>query len=172
MREEEEHLVVIRIEMIGDENRTTEIVAEGLVAILIFVRQHSSNLVAFFEVEEISGIEGFVTDVTIAGTMEAPSAALGEYIDNGASTLAVLRLVAILQHLDFGYGIHVQGRIQIGAAARSSRDAIHIHAVVVAASARHGTGRLEGSQRIVALSVFPDTRHNIKQWPNWTPPGA
>src|SRR5260370_8097709 len=105
--------------MIGDENRTTEIVAEGLVAILIFVRQHSSNLVAFFEVEEISGIEGFVTDVTIAGTMEAPSAALGEYIDNRTSTLAVLRLGAILQHLDFAFRIHVHGSIQIIPSARS-----------------------------------------------------
>src|SRR5260370_29175911 len=108
--------------MIGDENRTTEIVAEGLVAILIFVRQHSSNLVAFFEVEEISGIEGFVTDVTIAGTMEAPSAALGEYIDNRTSTPAVLRLVTILQHLVFIYGIHVQRPIHIGDPSRSIRD--------------------------------------------------
>ena len=97
--------------------------------------QGASYLVFLFEGKPISGVESFIAEVVVEGSMEAAPAALGNYVNDGAGTLAIFGLIAVLQHLHLRDGIHVQGRIQIRTASGIARDAIHVHAVVVAAGA-------------------------------------
>src|SRR5579859_2379142 len=77
LREEEEHLIFISIEMTGDVNGPAEVVAKGLIAVAVFRRQNTGNLVAVLKVKPIPGIESFVADVIVSRAMIGASAALG-----------------------------------------------------------------------------------------------
>src|SRR6478609_12113822 len=86
-------------------------------------------------------IERFIANVIVSQTVELRCTALSHDVHAAARAFSTLRLIVIQEHLHFRDAVDIDRRVEIVAAARGGRYAVHIHGTVVTPRAGERRGR-------------------------------